>query len=36
MILDYALGYRSWIDILVALRRLFDPSLLILLLEIDR
>jgi hypothetical protein len=34
MILDYALGCRSWIDTLVALGLLFDLFLWILLLEI--
>jgi hypothetical protein len=36
MILGCALGYRSWCDTLVALRQLFDLSLLTLLLEIGR
>jgi hypothetical protein len=34
MVLDCALGCRSWIDILIALRLLFNLSLLILWLEI--
>jgi hypothetical protein len=36
MILDCALGCRSWIDTLVALTLLSDLSLLILWLEIGR
>jgi hypothetical protein len=35
MILDCALGYRSWIEVVVALDSLSNPPLLILWLEID-